>query len=87
MKKRRAKFLSSDGACISELQIMSKCSDRRECVSMSESTSKEANTGGCCIAQGPASVNRVVTTAETPRNTERHRGGREGKGGKGDRAE
>lgn len=66
---------------------MSKCTDRRECLRMSESTSKEANTEGCCIAQRPASVNRVVTTAETSRNTERQRGGREGKGGKGDRAE
>lgn len=27
----------------------------------------------CCIAQRPASVSRVITTVETPHNTERQR--------------
>lgn len=48
---------------------------------MSESADREADTERCCIAQRPASVSRVVTTVETPHNTERQRE-EKGEGGK-----
>lgn len=39
----------------------------------SESTNRGAGMERCCIAQRPASVSRVITTVETPHNTERQR--------------
>lgn len=44
-----------------------------------ESTGREADMERCCIAHRPASVRRVLTRVETPRNTERQ--GRTGGGG------
>lgn len=49
---------------------------------MSESASGEADTERCRIAQRLASVSRVRTTAETPHNAERQRGGGRGESGR-----
>lgn len=61
---------------------MSEYSDT-EGMCVSESADREADMERCCTAQRPASVSRVVTTVETPHNTERQRQEKGGGGGSG----
>lgn len=75
-KMKRAKSLSSHGAVFHNERLWASTvtgGSVLERMCMSESTDREADMERCCIAQRPASVSRVVTTAETPRKTERQR--------------
>lgn len=72
-KMKRAKSASSHGAVLQSERSWASTVIQGECVCVCLSADREADTERCCIAQRPASVSRVVTTVETPRNTVRQR--------------